>query len=255
MLARNLQDKSSSAALAAEHARLKQMRMLAARRQDWKEAAALDAQLAAVEEKLPAKKAERDREPSREERLAEVNRRNRAANMEAVRQAELREAERKRRERERKLLVASAAGTPRAGTPKNGLKPFSPRFVASLRLSLLSLRSSVCLSVWTGVDCAFVFAHTHSIDQAHLQPRVRRTAPRLLCHPPRRPPPQRTRARTSRRPSCSPWRSTSATFSSRWPALVRLKPDPKVRSSCSFAKPVRAMNIILCIAHVHTAPH
>lgn len=129
MLARNLQDKSSSAALAGEHARLKQMRMLAARRQDWKEAAALDAQIAAVEAKLPAKKDdERAKEPSREALLAEVNRRNRAANMEAIRHAELREVERKRRER--KLLVASAAGTPRAGTPKNSLKPFSPRSVA-----------------------------------------------------------------------------------------------------------------------------
>ena len=49
MLARNLQDKSTGAALAAEHSRLKQMRMLATRRQDWKEVAALDKQIAEVE--------------------------------------------------------------------------------------------------------------------------------------------------------------------------------------------------------------
>ncbi|KAI0725071.1 plus-3-domain-containing protein [Fomitopsis betulina] len=125
MLARNLQDKSSGTALAGEYARLKQMRMLAARRQDWKEAAALDAQITAVEAKLPAKKADASGQ-EKEVLLAEVNRRNRAANVEAIRQAELRETERKRRER-KLLLTASAAGTPRAGTPKNGVKkPFSP---------------------------------------------------------------------------------------------------------------------------------
>ncbi|KZT63477.1 hypothetical protein DAEQUDRAFT_719369 [Daedalea quercina L-15889] len=124
MLARNLQDKSTGAALAAEHSRLKQMRMLATRRQDWKEVAALDKQIAEVEGKMPAKKEKHVKEPSREELLAEVNRRNRLANTEAIRQAE-REAERKRRER--KLLAASGAGTPRSSTPKNGLKPFTPR--------------------------------------------------------------------------------------------------------------------------------
>ncbi|KAH9834944.1 plus-3-domain-containing protein [Rhodofomes roseus] len=125
MLARNLQDKSSGASLAAQHARLKQMRMLATRRQDWKEVEQLDKQIADVEAKMPKKEEKEEKQPSRGELLAEVNRRNRLANMEAVRQAELREAERKRRER--KLLAASGAGTPRAATPKNGLKPFSPR--------------------------------------------------------------------------------------------------------------------------------
>lgn len=133
MLARNLQDKSSGTALAGEYARLKQMRMLAARRQDWKEAAALDAQITAVEAKLPAKKADASGQ-EKEVLLAEVNRRNRAANVEAIRQAELRETERKRRER-KLLLTASAAGTPRAGTPKNGVKkPFSPMCVCVMCL-------------------------------------------------------------------------------------------------------------------------
>ncbi|TFY60931.1 hypothetical protein EVJ58_g4829 [Rhodofomes roseus] len=153
MLARNLQDKSSGASLAAQHARLKQMRMLATRRQDWKEVEQLDKQIADVEAKMPKKEEKEEKQPSRGELLAEVNRRNRLANMEAVRQAELREAERKRRER--KLLAASGAGTPRAATPKNGLKPFSPRSVLSLPASMLSFRD---LCVRMGVDYVLLCA-------------------------------------------------------------------------------------------------
>ncbi|KAH9931477.1 uncharacterized protein B0H18DRAFT_1116282 [Fomitopsis serialis] len=184
MLARNLQDKSTGALLAAEHSRLKQIRMLATRRQDWKEVEQLDKQIADVEAKMPKKEEDKEKkEPTREELLAEVNRRNRLANMEAIRQAELRETERKRRER--KLLVASAAGTPRSATPKTGLKPFSPRSVPSLLAS--SCRSVICVCEWALTASWFGLAFSAAtLGQGHRRLRVWRMARvpiTILCSP------------------------------------------------------------------------
>ncbi|KAJ7443925.1 hypothetical protein B0H11DRAFT_2090227 [Mycena galericulata] len=77
----------------AERSRLTAARTLAQRRQDYDEVRAIDLQLGAAPapaEDLPA------------DRLALVNERNRRANAEAVRRAEMAEAERKKRERERR---------------------------------------------------------------------------------------------------------------------------------------------------------
>ncbi|KAJ6562484.1 hypothetical protein B0H19DRAFT_1144701 [Mycena capillaripes] len=79
----------------AERSRLIAQRTLAQRRQDYDEVRQIEEQLAKLTESGPAT-------PAGDElvdRLALVNERNRKANMEAVRRAEILEAERKRRER------------------------------------------------------------------------------------------------------------------------------------------------------------
>ena len=89
--------KSQANRVTLEKARLGQARMLALRRNDKEEAAMFGAQLAELaEESSPAKP-----EPTEDASalLAKVNERNRKANQEAIRRAELQEAERKRRER------------------------------------------------------------------------------------------------------------------------------------------------------------
>ncbi|KAJ7173056.1 plus-3-domain-containing protein [Mycena crocata] len=131
----------------AERSRLIAQRTLAQRRQDYDEMREIDEQLAKMGESgppTPAEDAPRDR-------LALVNERNRKANMEAVRRAEVAEAERKRRERKNRdnniptvidpsarlrtipRLFESATPTSRPGTPnpatlgtaspKKGLSP------------------------------------------------------------------------------------------------------------------------------------
>lgn len=93
----------SGALAAIERERLKQMRQLALARHDHAEAQKLALQLEAFSAGAPAAEAEKDR-------LAAVNERNRKANLEAVRKAELAEAERKRMRR--KLEGLSRTGTP-----------------------------------------------------------------------------------------------------------------------------------------------
>lgn len=93
-----------------QRSRLNQARTLALRRQDFAEVAAIDLQLV----ELPAAPAAREEDVG--DMLAKVNERNRKANLEAIRKAEIQETERKRRER--KLAAASrASGTPTPGTP------------------------------------------------------------------------------------------------------------------------------------------
>jgi len=87
-----------------ERARLTQARTLALRRNDKAEVAMLDAQLAELSVENPLVQPEPSEDASA--LLAKVNERNRKANQEAVRRAELQDAERKRRER-------------RLGTPTN----------------------------------------------------------------------------------------------------------------------------------------
>lgn len=87
-----------------ERSRLTQARTLAMRRHDYDEVKDIDIQLAAAEIVTA---------PARVEAvdvLAKVNERNRKANQEAVRRAEMAESERKRRER--KLVAAGGAATP-----------------------------------------------------------------------------------------------------------------------------------------------
>jgi RNA polymerase-associated protein RTF1 len=100
-----------------ERARLTQARTLAVRRNDREEVAKLDADLADLAVESPP-------EPTEDASalLAKVNERNRKANLEAIRRAELQEAERKRRERR--------LGTPTALDPSARLRTV-PRLFAS----------------------------------------------------------------------------------------------------------------------------
>jgi RNA polymerase-associated protein RTF1 len=117
--------KSQANRVTLERARLVQARTLALRRKDNAEAVMLDAQLAELEvESSPAKP-----EPTEDTSalLAKVNERNRKANQEAIRRAELQEAERKRRER-RGTPVLDSNGrlrtVPRMFGSRYGYSPF-----------------------------------------------------------------------------------------------------------------------------------
>ncbi|KAH9972582.1 hypothetical protein BGW80DRAFT_1313604 [Lactifluus volemus] len=103
-----------------ERARLMQARTLAMRRNDKAEVATLDAQLAELAVESAPVKSESTEEAS--VLLAKVNERNRKANLEAIRRAELQEAERKRRERR--------IGTPTVFDPSARLRTV-PRMFAS----------------------------------------------------------------------------------------------------------------------------
>jgi len=99
-----------------EKSRLNQARTLAQRRHDYAEVAEIDAKLAEMAALTT------DRHDPREDHvdmLAKVNERNRKANMEAVRKAELLEADRKRRERK---LAAAGTGTLAPVDPSARLK-------------------------------------------------------------------------------------------------------------------------------------
>ena len=103
-----------------ERARLTQERTLAIRRNDKEEVRHLDAQLAILALECPP--APTDSTEDASVLLAKVNERNRKANLEAIRRAELQEAERKRRERR--------LGTPTALDPSARLRTV-PRLFAS----------------------------------------------------------------------------------------------------------------------------
>lgn len=87
-----------------ERSRLIQLRTLALRRQDYSEVAIIDAQLEEANKTLSPVKHD-----GTVDLLAKVNERNRKANVDAVRRAELVEAERKKKERK---LAAMNRGTP-----------------------------------------------------------------------------------------------------------------------------------------------
>jgi len=109
----NLQAGKSAQFTTMERSRLNQARTLALRRQDYTELEAIDQQLS----ELPAVAS---REEDISDMLTKVNERNRKANLEAVRKAELQEAERKRRER--KSHAARALGTSTPQDPSARLK-------------------------------------------------------------------------------------------------------------------------------------
>ncbi|KZP21278.1 plus-3-domain-containing protein [Athelia psychrophila] len=100
-----------------QRSRLTQARTLALRRQDYVELATIDAQLA----ELPAAPVAREEDSS--DVLTKVNERNRKANMDAIRKAEIQEAERKRRER--KLQAASRASSTPVPKLSNSLSRFA----------------------------------------------------------------------------------------------------------------------------------
>jgi RNA polymerase-associated protein RTF1 len=108
MLARKsqLQSNKPAGVVTLERSRLTQARTLAQRRHDFSEVAEIDAQLAELAATSSADRPSNARKD--DDMLAKVNERNRRANMEAVRRAELAEADRKRRERK---LAAASGGT------------------------------------------------------------------------------------------------------------------------------------------------
>ena len=93
-----------------ERSRLNQARTLAQRRNDWNEVAEIDAKLAEEAARTPEKKEQPPK--TTQDLLAKVNERNRKANMEAVRKAEMAEMERKKMGR--KLLAQNAPVDPSA---------------------------------------------------------------------------------------------------------------------------------------------
>lgn len=99
-----------------QRSRLLQERALALRRLDSAEVAEIDAKL----KELPVVQTAREEEESLADKLAKVNERNRKANLEIVRKAELHEAERKRRER--KLAKAGNSGVATPSDPSARLK-------------------------------------------------------------------------------------------------------------------------------------
>ncbi|KAF8624657.1 hypothetical protein AX17_006988 [Amanita inopinata Kibby_2008] len=115
MLARKSQlSKNKSAALVTmERSRLNQARTLAQRRMDFAEVAEIDKKLADLNASSEYSIREVSQIAEEEDKLAKVNERNRKANLEAVRRAEIAEAERKRKER--KLAMQSRDG--RSATP------------------------------------------------------------------------------------------------------------------------------------------
>ena len=127
MLARKNQLSSgvqqSSAAITLERSRLIQARTLALRRQDAVEVAEIDVKLAALPEVATTRTPEEDDVAAR---LAKVNERNRKANLEAVRKAELQEVERKRRER--KLANANGSGVTTPIDPSARLRTIPKTF-------------------------------------------------------------------------------------------------------------------------------
>ena len=95
-----------------ERSRLNQARTLAQRRNDWNEVAEIDAKLAEESARTSEKKEQPPKTNNVQDLLAKVNERNRKANMEAVRKAEMAEMERKKKGR--KLLAQSTPVDPSA---------------------------------------------------------------------------------------------------------------------------------------------
>ena len=114
MLARKSQLQNSSkptGMTTMERSRLNQARTLAQRRNDWNEVAEIDAKLAEEAARTSGKE-QPPKTNNVQDLLAKVNERNRKANMEAVRMAEMAEIERKKKGR--KLLAQNAPADPSA---------------------------------------------------------------------------------------------------------------------------------------------
>lgn len=138
--------KQSSAALTLERSQLNAQRTLALRRHDDAEVAELDAKILELNGRL----GQRPQTTGIDE-LAKLNERNRKANAEAVRKAELWEAERKRRERKRVQANGTAPQDPSARlktVPRvfNAATP-SSRFVAFSSFTCCYMRPMSFVSV------------------------------------------------------------------------------------------------------------
>ncbi|KAH9947753.1 hypothetical protein B0H21DRAFT_806805 [Amylocystis lapponica] len=144
MLARKNANKPAASSATMERSRLTQARTLAYRRQDFTEVEAIDKQIAALAPAVPANGAAD--EESLTDVLARVNERNRKANLEQVRKAELQEAERKRRERKLAAKLSSRSvpfvlthdpRVARHGTP--GTNPGTPSLKADSTVATRSV--------------------------------------------------------------------------------------------------------------------
>lgn len=164
MLARKnqLSNLQSGTSITLQRSRLMQAKTLAIRRQDYAEVTEIEAKLAELPAiPTPARNAV---EESLSDKLAKVNERNRKANLEAVRKAELMEAERKRRERK---LNASGTATPadpsaRLKTVPRLFNDTTSRFVLVL-LWLMSLGHLSCL------DCIILRFSGHQQLQIRME--------------------------------------------------------------------------------------
>lgn len=112
----------STATITVQRSSLLQAKTLALRRLDYVEVAEIDAKL----KELPVVQTTREEEESLADKLAKVNERNRKANLEIVRKAELHEAERRRRER--KLAKAGNSGVATPSDPSARLKTIPRTF-------------------------------------------------------------------------------------------------------------------------------
>lgn len=132
MVARKNQfsQQQSIAAITMERSRLMQAKTLAMRRQDYVEVTDIEAKL----KELPVVQTTREEEESLADKLAKVNERNRKANLEGVRKAELLEAERKRRER--KLANAGGSGVATPSDPSARLRTIPRTFNNASRFVL-----------------------------------------------------------------------------------------------------------------------
>lgn len=111
--------------LRLQKSRLLQEQSLALKRGEYNEVADIKARLAELNAKMGVDEAE-EADDDAAAKFARINERNRKANLQASRNAELREAERKRRERK---LAASGAATPKTD-PSARLKTV-PKLVIS----------------------------------------------------------------------------------------------------------------------------
>ncbi|THH18000.1 hypothetical protein EW146_g2928 [Bondarzewia mesenterica] len=145
MLARKHQMQSGKhygVSLTMERSRLNQARTLAMRRNDHAEVAVIDKQLEELAATIAADPDRREAEEDTTDILAKVNERNRKANMDAIRKAELLDTERKRKERK----MARNGGTPIPSDPSARLK-IVPRMYAS-RFVILICASFLRLAHW-----------------------------------------------------------------------------------------------------------
>jgi RNA polymerase-associated protein RTF1 len=156
MLARKSQLQISSkptAMSAMERSRLNQARTLAQRRNDWNEVAEIDAKLAEA-----ARTSEQEHPPRTDnvqDLLAKVNERNRKANMEAVRKAEMAEVERKKKERN---LLAQNGGRSTPVDPSARLKTLPRIFNSNTPVTRL-----VTISYWRNRMLIYIL-----LDLGHL---------------------------------------------------------------------------------------
>lgn len=156
MLARKSQLQISSkptAMNAMERSRLNQARTLAQRRNDWSEVAEIDAKLA--EAVRTSEQEHPPRTDNVQDLLAKVNERNRKANMEAVRKAEMAEVERKKKERK---LLAQNGGRSTPTDPSARLKTLPRIFNSNTPVTRL-----VTISYWRNRMLICIL-----LDQGHL---------------------------------------------------------------------------------------